>query len=335
MSFAEGGDLFTRIKQQRNLKRKHKASKYIYLEERQVVEWSVQIAMGLQYLHSKQILHRDLKTQNIFLTKANLIKIGDLGIAKVLDTNTLNETLPASTLIGTPYYMSPEIFQNIPYSYKSDMWSFGCCIYELLTLRHAFHAKDMNSLVYAVMKKDPPSIPEAQYSATIELLAKKLLSRDPIMRPSPQEYLRHPFIKSYIQQFLKNTQQKVSSPSTPLPSTTSSDSMSSTVTPRHEISDDVTVTIPKHKSLASQMNIEIAKVGQKVENLEVREKSVSLADQKNAGVGGGTLGSTTKLLDRIVTLRKECLEAMGVVGLSQVYDIIDKFIGNNHLDVQN
>jgi len=344
MTFAEGGDLFTRIKQQRNLKRSKDSSadrKYIYLEERQVVEWSVQIAMGLQYLHSKQILHRDLKTQNIFLTKANLIKIGDLGIAKVLDTNTMNETLPASTLIGTPYYMSPEIFQNIPYSYKSDMWSFGCCIYELLTLRHAFHAKDMNSLVYAVMKKDPPTVPNGLYSPTLVDLAKRLLCRDPILRPSPQQYLKHGFIKSYIQQFLKNTQQKVAKHTDQLnnkitvqdtnssdlstQSNSSSKSISPESTSKYFIDDDVTVTVPKHESIASHMNFELPKI----EKIKIQSNSF----KNTKPVGPVTLGSTTKLLDRIVTLRKECLEKMGVVGLSQVYDIIDKFIGNDHLDL--
>lgn len=67
-----------------------------------------------QYLHEKHILHRDLKTQNIFLTKTNIIKVGDLGIAKVLE----NQNDMASTLIGTPYYMSPELFSNKPYNHK-------------------------------------------------------------------------------------------------------------------------------------------------------------------------------------------------------------------------
>lgn len=67
-----------------------------------------------QYLHEKHILHRDLKTQNIFLTRTNIIKVGDLGIARVLE----NQYDMASTLIGTPYYMSPELFSNKPYNYK-------------------------------------------------------------------------------------------------------------------------------------------------------------------------------------------------------------------------
>ena len=67
-----------------------------------------------QYLHEQHILHRDLKTQNIFLTKTNIIKVGDLGIARVLE----NQNDMASTLIGTPYYMSPELFSNKPYNHK-------------------------------------------------------------------------------------------------------------------------------------------------------------------------------------------------------------------------
>ncbi|XP_016356033.1 serine/threonine-protein kinase Nek4 [Sinocyclocheilus anshuiensis] len=105
MGFCEGGDLYRRLKQQKGE----------LLPERQVVEWFVQIAMALQYLHEKHILHRDLKTQNIFLTKTDIIKVGDLGIARVLESQ--NDM--ASTLIGTPYYMSPELFSNKPYNYKT------------------------------------------------------------------------------------------------------------------------------------------------------------------------------------------------------------------------
>lgn len=128
MGFCEGGDLYHRLKQQKGE----------LLPERQVVEWFVQIAMALQvwiflilckyfkaiwsqrlrfafqYLHERNILHRDLKTQNIFLTKTNIIKVGDLGIARVLE----NQNDMASTLIGTPYYMSPELLSNKPYNHK-------------------------------------------------------------------------------------------------------------------------------------------------------------------------------------------------------------------------
>merc|ERR1712039_490215 len=109
-----------------------------------------------------------------------------------------------------------------------------------------------------------------------------------------------------------------------------SSSSSSEISPRkHHISDDITVTVPKNQSLANQMNLEIPKI----ESLKIQEdKSISPIFKTSQPVGPSTLSSTTKLLDRIVTLRKECLEKMGVVGLSKVYDIIDKFIGNDHLD---
>lgn len=79
----------------------------------------------VQYLHEKHILHRDLKTQNIFLTKTNIIKVGDLGIARVLE----NQNDMASTLIGTPYYMSPELFSNKPYNYKVTPPSAECLLF--------------------------------------------------------------------------------------------------------------------------------------------------------------------------------------------------------------
>ena len=82
-------------------------------------------------------MHRDLKTQNIFLTAENTVKIGDFGIAKVLQ----NTCEMAKTAIGTPYYLSPEICKQKPYNQKTDIWSLGCILYELATLKHAFDAK--------------------------------------------------------------------------------------------------------------------------------------------------------------------------------------------------
>ena len=72
------------------------------------------VSLYIQYMHERNILHRDLKTQNIFLTKSKIIKVGDLGIARVLEGS--NDM--ATTLIGTPYYMSPELFSNRPYNHK-------------------------------------------------------------------------------------------------------------------------------------------------------------------------------------------------------------------------
>uniref|UniRef100_F6ZMB2 Serine/threonine-protein kinase Nek4 n=2 Tax=Ciona intestinalis TaxID=7719 RepID=F6ZMB2_CIOIN len=189
MGFAEGGDLYTKLREQRE--------KDEFLLEVQVVRWFIQICMALQYLHQKHILHRDLKTQNIFLTKAKMIKVGDLGIARVLE----GASDMATTLIGTPYYMSPELFSNKPYNHKSDVWALGCCVYEMTTLKHAFNAKDMNSLVYKILKKKMPKMP-AMYSEPLCELIKIMLHQTAEKRPSVNRILRNPFIKKHIQLFL-------------------------------------------------------------------------------------------------------------------------------------
>ncbi|XP_056250928.1 serine/threonine-protein kinase Nek4 isoform X1 [Seriola aureovittata] len=193
MGFCEGGDLYHRLKQQKGE----------LLPERQVVEWFVQIAMALQYLHERNILHRDLKTQNIFLTKTNIIKVGDLGIARVLE----NQNDMASTLIGTPYYMSPELFSNKPYNHKSDVWALGCCVYEMSTLKHAFNARDMNSLVYRIVEGKLPQMP-SRYDPQLGDLIKSMLCKRPEDRPDVKLILRQPYIKRQIAMFLEATKEK-------------------------------------------------------------------------------------------------------------------------------
>ncbi|XP_066472141.1 serine/threonine-protein kinase Nek4 isoform X2 [Tiliqua scincoides] len=195
MGFCEGGDLYHKLKEQKGK----------LLPENQVVEWFVQIAMALQYLHERHILHRDLKTQNVFLTRSNIIKVGDLGIARVLE----NQSDMASTLIGTPYYMSPELFSNKPYNYKSDVWALGCCAYEMATLKHAFNAKDMNSLVYRIIEGKLPPMPK-DYSIQLKELIQTMLSKKPEERPSIRSILRQPYIKHQIALFLEATKAKTS-----------------------------------------------------------------------------------------------------------------------------
>ena len=75
---------------------------------------------------------------NIFLTKDNKVKLGDLGVAKILESL---ENF-ATSKVGTPYYLSPEVCEDRPYNYKSDIWSLGCILYELCTLKHPFEAKN-------------------------------------------------------------------------------------------------------------------------------------------------------------------------------------------------
>uniref|UniRef100_A0A8B9S3Y5 non-specific serine/threonine protein kinase n=1 Tax=Apteryx owenii TaxID=8824 RepID=A0A8B9S3Y5_APTOW len=126
LEYCNGGNLYDKI-----LRQKDK------LFEEEVVIWYLfQIVSAVSCIHRAGILHRDIKTLNIFLTKANLIKLGDYGLAKKLNS----EYSMAETLVGTPYYMSPELCQGVKYNFKSDIWAVGCVIFELLTLKRTFDA---------------------------------------------------------------------------------------------------------------------------------------------------------------------------------------------------
>ena len=183
----EGGDMYSKIK----------AAKGKKFTEAQILEWLAQILLALLYLHDRRILHRDLKTQNIFL-KNSKIRLGDFGIAKVLDgTRDF-----ANTCIGTPYYMSPELFKNRPYSFKSDVWGLGCVVYEMCNLRHAFDAQSLNGLAMKIMKGTyPPSTPF--YSKGLRDLISKMLSVNPAQRPTLVDILNVPFVRRHVVLYLR------------------------------------------------------------------------------------------------------------------------------------
>eukprot|EP00750_Incisomonas_marina_P000121 INCI10136.2.p1 GENE.INCI10136.2~~INCI10136.2.p1 ORF type:complete len:613 (-),score=140.26 INCI10136.2:3104-4942(-) len=178
MELCEGGDLAKHIKAQGDTP----------FDEMTILSWFVQILMGLREVHEARILHRDLKTQNVFLTRNNVVKLGDFGIAKVLD-GTLEQ---AATVVGTPFYMSPEACQNQPYTYSSDMWAVGCILYELCTRKHAFAANNLLGLVFQIVQGTYPPI--EGYSPLMDSLVKGLLQTDPTQRLTWAQILKDPRI---------------------------------------------------------------------------------------------------------------------------------------------
>ncbi|XP_069711871.1 serine/threonine-protein kinase Nek1 isoform X2 [Phaenicophaeus curvirostris] len=187
MDYCEGGDLFKRIN----------AQKGILFSEDQILDWFVQICLALKHIHDRKILHRDIKSQNIFLTKDGTIQLGDFGIARVL--NSTAEL--ARTCIGTPYYLSPEICQNKPYNNKSDIWALGCVLYEMCTLKHAFEAGNMKNLVLKIISGPFPPV-STHYSYDLRNLLSQLFKRNPRNRPSVNSILEKNFIAKRVEKFL-------------------------------------------------------------------------------------------------------------------------------------
>ncbi|XP_010140241.1 PREDICTED: serine/threonine-protein kinase Nek1 [Buceros rhinoceros silvestris] len=187
MDYCEGGDLFKKIN----------AQKGVLFSEDQILDWFVQICLALKHIHDRKILHRDIKSQNIFLTKDGTIQLGDFGIARVL-----NSTVDlARTCIGTPYYLSPEICQNKPYNNKSDIWALGCVLYEMCTLKHAFEAGNMKNLVLKIISGHFPPV-SMHYSYDLRNLLSQLFKRNPRNRPSVNSILEKNFIAKRVEKFL-------------------------------------------------------------------------------------------------------------------------------------
>lgn len=183
MEYADGGDLLERIKLYQK--------KGSYMSESFVWNLLIQLAKGLKCLHDLNIVHRDLKSANVFLTSEGEVKLGDMNVSKIVKECLMH------TQTGTPYYACPEVWKDLPYDCKSDLWSLGCVIYEATCLKPPFRADDMQSLYKKVVKGEFPAIPKS-FSRDLNYIIENLIQLNPNTRLTCSQILNLPSVVRHM-----------------------------------------------------------------------------------------------------------------------------------------
>ncbi|XP_055269886.1 serine/threonine-protein kinase Nek11 isoform X1 [Moschus berezovskii] len=186
--YCEGRDLDCKIQEYKEVGKT--------FPESQIIEWFIQLLLGVDYMHERKILHRDLKSKNIFL-KNNKLKIGDFGVSRLL----MGSCDLATTLTGTPHYMSPEVLKHQGYDTKSDIWSLACILYEMCCMNHAFTGSNFLSIVLKIVEGDTPSLPE-RYPRQLNAIMESMLNKNPSLRPSAIEILKLPYIDEQLKDLM-------------------------------------------------------------------------------------------------------------------------------------
>eukprot|EP00755_Sulcionema_specki_P019543 Sspe_Gene.69760::Locus_41135_Transcript_1_5_Confidence_0.429_Length_1690::g.69760::m.69760/K08857/NEK1_4_5; NIMA (never in mitosis gene a)-related kinase 1/4/5 len=189
MEYADGGDLERQVKSRA-------AKDHSYFKEFEVLFIFCQLCLALDHVHGKKMLHRDLKTANIFLTSAGVVKLGDFGYSHEYAETVSN--MVAGTFCGTPCYLAPELWNSKRYSKKADIWSLGVIFYEMLALKRPYFSPHMKELMAKILKEEFAP-PPPHYSENMSDLCHFLLRKDPAMRPT----IRQIFQVHYVQTGLK------------------------------------------------------------------------------------------------------------------------------------
>ena len=194
MEYADNGDVFQKICSYQK--------RETYIKEKKIWYIFIQIVRGLRAFHARKILHRDMKSANIFLFKDMQAKLGDLNVSKIVKKGL------SYTQTGTPYYASPEVWKDLPYDGKSDIWSLGCVLYEMCALVPPFRADDMQGLYKIVVKGKYPRIPD-HFSQEMATVIKFMLQISPNYRPTTDQILALPIVESLSKRFFPEERNKL------------------------------------------------------------------------------------------------------------------------------
>lgn len=241
--YASGGDLQKKISRYKYTKR--------CIEEGQIWAWAYEICLAVKYLHRHKIVHRDLKPMNIFLDKESRVKIGDLGLSKILKAKEVN-----TSTVGTPLYLSPEQIRHQPYGFKVDIWGIGCVIYALCAFDSPFTGDSLLTLGQNIAMKSPKSLP-TKYTPKMANFISLMLEKNPKNRPNVREIIE--MVPSFTKKMYKkpkSPRQNVIRKESPVIKITEDSSSSETIFPRFASQVlDKSMKISLKKSLPSDMEI--------------------------------------------------------------------------------
>ena len=153
-----------------------------------VARYMAQVLQGLLYLHDQGVIHRDIKGANILLIKEGNVKLADFGVATRNGPELMN-----SSVVGTPYWMAPEVITLSGATTASDIWSLGCTVIELLEGKPPYHKFNSVAALYRIVNDDHPPLPESLSPACEDFLM-QCFQKDPNLRVSAKKLLKHPWI---------------------------------------------------------------------------------------------------------------------------------------------
>ena len=183
MEYASGGTVHSLLRRD--------GSKPKALAESEIWPLFLRSLAGLAHVHRAKIIHRDIKSLNLFLDGKGRVKLGDLGVARALS----HESNFARTIVGTPYYLSPELCEDKPYNERSDIWALGVVLYEMMTGQHPFNAQNEGALIRKIMR-GVYDTPPPHFSASLREILKLCLTFSPVQRPTSALLMNHAVIRT-------------------------------------------------------------------------------------------------------------------------------------------